>query len=334
MVLWMAFNSDGATGGANPFATPVDVQGVLTHGHLAENNNHGGAPDAKHYQDVTKLPSREVASGTVLPIADFASGIPHVALLVRPALEARAIGFEHLALPRHHAVHGLAPEELDALALGPRGERAHGRGVGGEPLLDEIHEVFARIGVLRQLGRLSENLAQPYVHGAGEGLELIAGVVDVELALDGHALRAQDAREGITDRGRAGVDDGTGGIGGDELEEDATARRAHHGAVPRARSQDLREGPRAPVRGKRHVQEPRARHLERRDHRAHGEILSDRLGDLAWRLAGRASQGKGDVGGIVAVAFFPRHFPEHVVRHRQPRFAQGLSEQRRQEFRD
>jgi len=72
MVLWMAFDSDGASGGANPFTTPVDVQGVLTHGHLAENNNHGGAPDPTNYQDVTKLPSRVVPSGTVLPIADFA----------------------------------------------------------------------------------------------------------------------------------------------------------------------------------------------------------------------------------------------------------------------
>ncbi len=256
------------------------------------------------------------------------TGIPHVALLVRPALEVGAVGFEHLALPRHHAVHGLA--------LGPRGQRAHGRGVGGEPLLDEIHEVFARIGVLGQLGRLAEGLAQPHVHGAGEGLELVAGVVDVELALDGHALRAQDAREGIAHRGRAGIDDDerAGGIGGDELEEDATAGRALRHAVSPARGQDLLEGLRAPVRGKRHVQESRARYLERRDHRTHGEILSDRLGDLARRLAGRASQGKGDIGGIVAVAFLPRHFPEHIVRHRQPRFAQGVSEQRRQEFRD
>jgi plastocyanin len=68
MVLWMAFDGDGA----DPFTTPVDVQGVLTHGHLPENDNHGGAPDPKNYNDATKLPSREVASGTVLPIADFA----------------------------------------------------------------------------------------------------------------------------------------------------------------------------------------------------------------------------------------------------------------------
>ena len=38
----MAFNA-GGTGGADPFATDVDVPGVVTHGHLRENDNHGGA---------------------------------------------------------------------------------------------------------------------------------------------------------------------------------------------------------------------------------------------------------------------------------------------------
>jgi plastocyanin len=69
MVVWMAV---GDTTGANPFTTPTDVQGVLTHGHLSENNNHGGAPDPADFEDVTKLPSRVVPSGTVLPISDFA----------------------------------------------------------------------------------------------------------------------------------------------------------------------------------------------------------------------------------------------------------------------
>jgi plastocyanin len=69
MIAWLAPND---TTGADPFKTAVDGQGVLTHGHLAENNNHGGAPDPKHYQNVMNLPSRVVPSGTVLPIADFA----------------------------------------------------------------------------------------------------------------------------------------------------------------------------------------------------------------------------------------------------------------------
>jgi len=69
MVVWMAV---GDTTGKDPFATAVDTQGVLTHGHLPENDNHGGAPDPSHYEDMTKLPSHVLPSGTVLPIADFA----------------------------------------------------------------------------------------------------------------------------------------------------------------------------------------------------------------------------------------------------------------------
>jgi plastocyanin len=41
MVAWMA---DGG-GGKNPFKTKVNGPGPLTHKHLPENNNHGGAPD-------------------------------------------------------------------------------------------------------------------------------------------------------------------------------------------------------------------------------------------------------------------------------------------------
>jgi plastocyanin len=68
MVVWMAPND---TTGRNPFTTAVDTQGVLTHGHLHENDNHGGEPDPKNYEDMTKLPSRVLPSGSVLPIADF-----------------------------------------------------------------------------------------------------------------------------------------------------------------------------------------------------------------------------------------------------------------------
>lgn len=67
MVSW--FVKDG-TGGADPFTTKVDTAGVLTHGHLAENNNHGGAPDPKDYVDLTKVASSP-APATV-PIENFA----------------------------------------------------------------------------------------------------------------------------------------------------------------------------------------------------------------------------------------------------------------------
>ena len=41
-------------GGADPFTTNTAVKGVLTHGHLRENDHHGGAPGT--LPDATKLP--------------------------------------------------------------------------------------------------------------------------------------------------------------------------------------------------------------------------------------------------------------------------------------
>ena len=41
-IMPMAFHA-GGTDGADPFVTDVDVPGVVTHGHLRENDNHGGA---------------------------------------------------------------------------------------------------------------------------------------------------------------------------------------------------------------------------------------------------------------------------------------------------
>ena len=38
-IVWMY---DGP-GGKDPFTEPIDQTGVLTHGHLPENDNHGGA---------------------------------------------------------------------------------------------------------------------------------------------------------------------------------------------------------------------------------------------------------------------------------------------------
>jgi plastocyanin len=68
MVVWLAPND---MTGRDPFTTAVDVRGVLTHGHLHENDNHGGEPDPKNYENMMSLPSRLLPSGSVLPIADF-----------------------------------------------------------------------------------------------------------------------------------------------------------------------------------------------------------------------------------------------------------------------
>jgi plastocyanin len=53
MVVWMADVPD-PYGGANPFKTRVDWPGLITHGHLPENDNHGGEPT--DLPDPTTLP--------------------------------------------------------------------------------------------------------------------------------------------------------------------------------------------------------------------------------------------------------------------------------------
>ena len=65
MVVWM-----GEPGGAadDPFSTDVATPGMLTHGHLAENDNHGGDPDPR-YLDLTALPSAPASA--VIPIQDW-----------------------------------------------------------------------------------------------------------------------------------------------------------------------------------------------------------------------------------------------------------------------
>ena len=105
MITYMAV---GDRRGADPFTTDTDVRGVLTHGHLAENDNHGGRPAPGEYQDMTRLPSRVLPSGTVLPIADFVyvgdmsngASVPTVAeggtLVFRNDDDARQIGRAHV----------------------------------------------------------------------------------------------------------------------------------------------------------------------------------------------------------------------------------------------
>lgn len=72
MIAWMADRVSASEPAApDPFVTPVDVEGQLTHGHLAENDNHGGTPDTT-YADVAKLGSQPASSP--VPIGAFIYG--------------------------------------------------------------------------------------------------------------------------------------------------------------------------------------------------------------------------------------------------------------------
>jgi plastocyanin len=67
MVVWMA---DRVAGGTDPFVTPVDQPGHVTHGHLPENDHHGGQ-DAT-LPDITALPTQ--AADAPIHIANFFYG--------------------------------------------------------------------------------------------------------------------------------------------------------------------------------------------------------------------------------------------------------------------
>jgi plastocyanin len=77
MVAWMA---DTASSGVDPFQHAVDVPGVLTHGHLAENNQHGGKATTTAYADLRTAASQRVPAGTVIPIVDFAYRLGNMAV--------------------------------------------------------------------------------------------------------------------------------------------------------------------------------------------------------------------------------------------------------------
>jgi hypothetical protein len=68
MVLWLA---DGKTAGAkDPFKSKVDWKGILTHGHLAENRHHGGAPRPA-MPDARQLPNGPFSSDLSIDIEDY-----------------------------------------------------------------------------------------------------------------------------------------------------------------------------------------------------------------------------------------------------------------------
>ncbi len=59
------FFADGHTPGAvDPFTDPVDIHGELTHGHLKENDNHGG--DAMKLPDARKMLSGKATTGVAI----------------------------------------------------------------------------------------------------------------------------------------------------------------------------------------------------------------------------------------------------------------------------
>ena len=120
----------------------------------------------------------------------------------------------------------------------------------GVQVARQVDEVLALVAVL---GRLLAAVAR--VQRVAEGRELVAGVVEVVLAVHLRALRRQQVRDRVADRDPAPAArvQRPGGVGRDELEVDPLRRRAR----PRCRT----GRPRATTVAQ-HVVQPRGREVQ------------------------------------------------------------------------
>jgi plastocyanin len=91
MIVWMGDSGPSS----DPFTQKVDHPGMLTHGHLAENDHHGGEADP-NYQDLTALPS--AAAPATVNIKDFlyAQGDMTTAKAVPTVHQGQTITFANL----------------------------------------------------------------------------------------------------------------------------------------------------------------------------------------------------------------------------------------------
>jgi plastocyanin len=149
MVVWMTVGDEATAGpGDDPYATKVAVKGDVTHGHLAENDNHGGEPDPS-YQNLLELPSR--TSGDTVAIADYVYGpgdmqnstfVPSVA----PGQPLKFVNYDDTTLPTglwHTVTACKAPCDRSTgiaypLADADRQFDSGELGTGGPPTADRI----------------------------------------------------------------------------------------------------------------------------------------------------------------------------------------------------
>jgi plastocyanin len=101
MVVWMA---DTAPASRDPFTTTVDQPGMLTHGHLAENDNHGGEPADGQYLDVATLPSAPVTAPITIEGFVYTQGDMSLAPTIPTVAPGGTITFDNLDAPRGNGI--------------------------------------------------------------------------------------------------------------------------------------------------------------------------------------------------------------------------------------
>ena len=104
MVVWMAdAPAKAEAAGPDPFASAVDAPGQLTHGHLAENNNHGGAADAT-YKNALQQPSEPAAAEVRIEGYVYAQGDMLAGTAIPTVVPGGTITFDNIDAPLNNGV--------------------------------------------------------------------------------------------------------------------------------------------------------------------------------------------------------------------------------------
>ena len=271
-------------------------------------------------------------------------GEPHVEL-------AAALGKHGLDVGQHGGIAALAEVE-QALVLGLL---QVGRAVLGIELGGDVPDVGAAVGVPAQLGvevvgqgvllglgalgvvegghavglkgveRLLDGLAGPdepmnlavaLLDGTREGVHLVAGVVDVELARDVPAAELQHVAHRVAQRGPTAMTHvhGAHRVGAHELDVHLLALPVLAAAILGPLGDDLREHAAYSLRRKAKVQKARTGGLDARHRLVGGHMGDDGRGDVARGTVGRLGAAHGHRGGPVALLGVARPL-DAVVAH-------------------
>ena len=182
-------------------------------------------------------------------------------------------------------------------------------------------EVVAGIEALGDRDRLTERLAVAQEGGAGEHIDLRAGIVDVVLARHRPAGGGEQVRERVAEHRAAAVADmhRPGGVGRDVLDVDRTAR--HLSAPERLALAERRPDHRMiDVRREPQVDEAGAGHARLDDAGIGAQFACQRLAERLGVLPGLLRQHQGGVGGQIPVRGVARrldHDPRQVEALRQ-----------------
>ena len=247
-------------------------------------------------------PQRAVFLIGVAPIGEQLHGLCHIAALVELGLKEPLVVLN--AVAAQVGLHlGDVPVQTEA---------GHGLVAALHVLLqiffavsvvEGLGQVLDIVAVVAVLGKLHLVLAQNQlliagVDGGGEFLDLVAGVVHIELPPDLIAGPVQHAGQRVAQNAASGIAHvhGAGGVGGDKLHHQPLAVAHVHPAVVRALSGDISQHVGIPALRKAEVDKAGACHL----HRGKPAALQLHVGHQGLRdLPGGHVQGLGPGHGVV-----------------------------------